>query len=79
MQHAIRVEFVIDEEMAAECIRHILSARLKPTKKKVIEICANCIRNRGEYFISQPIFEVYKEMDEVDDEKLGKWVAKIWK
>lgn len=80
MQHLIRVDFVIDEEMAAECIRHLLSARVKPTKKRVIEICATYLKNNGERFSVEPIFELYDEIDGwVEDEKVAVWVDKIWK
>lgn len=80
MQHPIRVDFIIDEEMAAECIRHLLRQGLKPTKKRVIEICTIHLKNNGERFAVEPIFDLYNEVDGwAEDEKVGEWVDKIWK
>ena len=75
----VRIEFEITDNMAWHSIEHLLNAGIRPTKKKVFDLCRGGLAGTGNLFQVEYIFDHYPEYRQVDPDLVDKWFQKIWK
>lgn len=74
----VKIEFEITDVMAWHCVEHLLNAGIKPTKKKVVDLCSSALEGTGRLFQVEYIFDQYIEIQQVDSDVVDKWFTKIW-
>lgn len=77
----IKIEFVIDDVMAWHCIQYLLATYQRPTYKKVISTCRQCLYNNGNLFAEQAEFDgLINELPHRDvvDQMVDEWFERIW-
>jgi len=53
----VKIEFEIHESMVFAAVAFLLQCGIKPTKKKVIELCRNGLYREGGLFETEPQFD----------------------